>query len=322
MAQNGTNWKNVNNWHWVEKNCFPWAKKYVADQLVNQSAEDAGTKVSISELASMGGDVNINQRKGKIITVYDVEFSLKWTGEDANGNKASGKIVVPELMHDTEPEEIVFDISLDTETKENEKIKQVVRNSLLPVLRKQLSTFSKDMIENNGKDVYIAPQEMKGHPVLKPYQPKPPTAAALTGAAPKAVLGGTTTINQKIEFVASGRDIYETLLDAQRVRAWTRGKAEIAREVGGTFNLFDGNITGTIVELVPNKKIVQKWRLRTWPNNHHSTVTLDLEEGSDSTILRLTQEEVPIGEKEITEGNWQNYYWNSIKGAFGYGALL
>jgi activator of HSP90 ATPase len=37
-------------------------------------------------------------------------------------------------------------------------------------------------------------------------------------------------------------------------------------------------------------------------------------------MLRLSQEKVPVGIKELTESNWKSYYWNAIMGTFGYGA--
>ncbi|KAI8914948.1 activator of Hsp90 ATPase [Powellomyces hirtus] len=313
----GTNWKNVNNWHWVEKNCLPWAKEYFTEKLTGAATEKGDVKVSIDEVRDVTGDVDLNQRKGKVITIFDVVLVLGWKGEGF-GTTASGKIDIPEYMHDTEVEDIVFDISLDSPNAEREKIKDVVRLELTKVLREKMTPFAKDLVEAHVKDVFIAPEEMKGHPVLKQYQPKPPapTQTTATSTAP-STKGGLTSIKQTIDFAASPADIYETLLDKQRVQAWTRGKAEIGREVGSTFNLFDGNITGIIVELVPNKKIVQKWRLKTWPAGHHSTVEMEFVEGSDKTTLKVTQSDVPASEKDITEKNWQNYYWNSIKATFG-----
>ena len=71
-----------------------------------------------------------------------------------------------------------------------------------------------------------------------------------------------------------------------------------------------------------NEKIVLEWRLKSWAPNHHSKVTITINQGSDATELLLLQENVPIGEKAATEQNWTNYYWNSIKRTFGFGVLL
>ncbi|KAI8825876.1 activator of Hsp90 ATPase [Fimicolochytrium jonesii] len=317
MTQEDTNWKNVNNWHWVEKNCLPWAKTYITGRLTGVKASKGNVNVSVEEVREVTGDVDVNQRKGKVITIFDVAITLGWVG-DFDGLSAAGKIVLPEFMHDTDLDDLVFDISMDNDTREKEPIKDAVRKELTNEIRAKLSSFSKDLLEAHVKDVYISADEMKGHPVLKTYQPKPVAPTETKSTSTTKVVGGLTTITQTIEFVASARDVFETLLDKQRVQAWSRGNAEIGREVGSTFRLFDGNVSGSLEEVVVGKKIVWKWRQKQWPAEHHSIVTLDLTEGRDNTVLKLTQKDVPIGEKDSTEKNWTNYYWNSIKATFGY----
>ncbi len=82
------------------------------------------------------------------------------------------------------------------------------------------------------------------------YQPKPPAPEMTAKKASTAVVGGVATIEETIEFVASASDVYMSLLDSQRVQHWTRTRAHIEPFVGGSFSLFDGNITGTLTELV------------------------------------------------------------------------
>lgn len=60
----------------------------------------------------------------------------------------------------------------------------------------------------------------------------------------------TTDIKLNVEFVASAHDVYDVLLNQDKVQAWTRGPVVVRPEIGSDFRLFDGNITGTIVELV------------------------------------------------------------------------
>ncbi|KAJ3177798.1 hypothetical protein HDU87_004320 [Geranomyces variabilis] len=314
----GTNWKNVNNWHWISKDCLPWSKEYFTQALTGAEATKDGVTVSVEEVKDVTGDVDINQRKGKIITIFDVVIDLAWKGE-GYGTTASGKIHIPEYMHDTELKDIVFDISVDSPNADREKIKDIVRLELTKVLRERMAPFAKALVDAHLKDVYIAPEAMQGHPVLKSYAPKPPAPATTssTTAAESAGKSGVTTIKQTIEFSASPRDIFETLVDKQRVQGWTRGKAEVGREVGSKFCLFDGNITGEVVEVVENKKLVQKWRLKSWPAGHFSTVEFEFSEKAGTT-LKVTQSDVPIAEKDSTEKNWQTYYWNSIRATFGY----
>ena len=47
--------------------------------------------------------------------------------------------------------------------------------------------------------------------------------------------------------------------------------------------MFDGNITGTILEYEPGVKLVQTWRFRNWAEGHHSVVTITFREPSRAT---------------------------------------
>ena len=65
-----------------------------------------------------------------------------------------------------------------------------------------------------------------------------------------------------------------------------------------------------------------RWRFKTWPTEHYSTVTIDLNEKEDSTDVQLTQTGVPEAEVERTIQGWKLHYWESIKQTFGFGARL
>ena len=42
--------------------------------------------------------------------------------------------------------------------------------------------------------------------------------------------------------------------------------------------MFSGNVSGTFVDLDEGKKVVMKWRLKHWPQGHHSEATMALEQ--------------------------------------------
>ncbi|CAB0014342.1 unnamed protein product [Nesidiocoris tenuis] len=73
---------------------------------------------------------------------------------------------------------------------------------------------------------------------------------------------------------------------------------------------------------VPDKKIVQKWRLKDWPENHFSTVKFVIEQQEDHTLVKITQTGIPKSELEVTKENWGRYYWDSIKRVFGWGYFM
>ena len=98
---------NPNNWHWVNKDVSPWTKAYLEKDLVGIKAEGNGASAEVSKLLSMDGDVDVSQRKGKVITIFDVRLQLEYTGTTADGKDVSGTITIPEVAHDTDEDEYV-----------------------------------------------------------------------------------------------------------------------------------------------------------------------------------------------------------------------
>lgn len=104
---------NPNNWHWVNKNCLEWGKDYLEKNLVGISAEDGETSAKITKIDSMEGDMDVSQRKGKVITLFDVKLKLEFDGKVGDELNAGGSIVVPEVAHDTEEDEYVVGCPTD-----------------------------------------------------------------------------------------------------------------------------------------------------------------------------------------------------------------
>lgn len=110
----------------------------------------------------------------------------------------------------------------------------------------------------HGADVYIDPAQLgtAAPPRVVPVTKEFSTATKIndgtsgTDAAKHGKIVNTTKLEENIEFQTSAHELYETLLDSQRVAAWTRGSARISREVGGKFEFFNGNVSGEILECV------------------------------------------------------------------------
>jgi activator of HSP90 ATPase len=64
----------------VNKDCRAWAKKHLTEKLVGISASENNVRVSITSLDECTGDVDLNQRKGKLLAMYDVALKLGWQG--------------------------------------------------------------------------------------------------------------------------------------------------------------------------------------------------------------------------------------------------
>jgi activator of HSP90 ATPase len=124
------------------------------------------------------------------------------------------------------------------------------------------------------------------------------------------------TIHQEVDFNASPQRVYEALLDAKQFSAFSGMPAEINREVGGSFSLFNGHIVGRNVELVPNQRIVQAWRTADWPAGAYSIARFDLKAQGSGTHLVFDHIGFPEGLRDHLAEGWEGHYWERLKKYF------
>lgn len=324
---------NPNNWHWVNKDVAPWAKNYLDKELTQISAEEDGVSAKIDKVVSMDGDVDVSQRKGKVITIFDVRVKLEYSGKNQEGEEASGTITIPEVAHDTEEDEYVFEVDVYSDEKSKQPVKELVRSKILPQLRKGLAKLGPAVMAEHGKDIQHAPgsNPSSGFSTPKVYSsssvnkstPKPDVASQKSSSG--AVVN-VTTINDSTEFRTDAASLFQTFTDPQRIAAFTRSppKTFTGAKPGGTFELFGGNVSGEYLELEDPTHIVQKWRLAQWPAGHYSTLSMwfDQNDVDAVTVMRVEWKGVPIGQEEPTKTNWDQYYIRSIKTTFGFGSVL
>ncbi|KAJ2768139.1 Co-chaperone, partial [Coemansia linderi] len=301
-------WRNVGNWHWKERNCLEWAKKYFDDKLVGTSATVGELSAEVTSVDSVTGDVDLNIRKGRLIAIYDVEIKLSWTAARGGSEEAlTGTITIPEVAHDTDS--YVYDISASKSTKDALPLKDFVRQKLTPEIGKKFEVFTEDLKQANGTDMYIPGNGPNGAPASAPAASAPRQERSVVESDVGVVKTANTTfstvgITQSAEFVCSASDLYATLTDPSRVAIWTRAPVDGKPAEGETFKLFSGHIEGKYTKLVPGKAIEQTWRVATWPAGHYSTVKMQLEQLSSSTKLSLKQTGVPFNEEDATKANW------------------
>ena len=80
---------NPNNWHWVNKDVTTWTKEYLEKDLTGIKAETDGASAIVSKLLSQEGDCEVAQRKGKVITIFDLKLQLEYTGESVSFSNLS-----------------------------------------------------------------------------------------------------------------------------------------------------------------------------------------------------------------------------------------
>jgi activator of HSP90 ATPase len=144
-------------------------------------------------------------------------------------------------------------------------------------------------------------------------------------AAEDGVSRSCEAIHQEVIFSATPRRIYDALLDAsqfQKVEVIgtamehmdvTTHPAMISREPGGAFSLFGAYIVGRHIELVPNERIVQAWRVEGWMPGIYSVARFALMEQGSSTKLVFDHTGFPPGTAEHLAAGWYQHYWEPLK---------
>ncbi|RKU49119.1 hypothetical protein DL546_007511 [Coniochaeta pulveracea] len=322
---------NPNNWHWVNKDATPWAKQWFEENLPKLEAKEGDVSAKISKVISMDGEVDVSQRKGKVITIYDVKLTLEYSGSTADDEEVSGTITIPEVAHDTEEDEFVFEIDIYSDAKEKQPVKDLVRSKIVPQLRKEFAKLSPALIAEHGKDIQHAPGSNPSSGFSTPKH-VPIAAASSTASSStktethKGKVVNTTTVTDNEEFRTTAEELYKTFTDPQRLAAFTRAPPKVfeGAKKGGKFELFGGNVSGEYLELEEPTKIVQSWRLDQWPAGHYSTLKIEFDQNDVEhvTVMRVEWTGVPVGQEEVTKRNWLEYYVKSIKRTFGFGTIL
>jgi activator of HSP90 ATPase len=128
------------------------------------------------------------------------------------------------------------------------------------------------------------------------------------------------TIHQSAYFKVAPTQIYSMLLSSAAFSACTKksfdmftaSSAKIDPVVGGAFSLFDGHITGRILELVPDRRIVEAWRVVDWPAGVYSIARFDLKGEGSGTHVIFEHVGFPEGLKEHLSEGWQQHYWDAM----------
>src|SRR5262249_50771306 len=137
--------------------------------------------------------------------------------------------------------------------------------------------------------------------------------ASAESARTKAIIM-VKAIHQEEDYKAPPKRIYEALLDARQFAAFSGGRAaEIRREVGGAFSIFAGHIVGRNLELVPNRRIVQAWRVVSWPEGVYSIARFELQVQGSGTRVIFDHTGFPPDLAEHLESGWQENYWKLLR---------
>ena len=162
------------------------------------------------------------------------------------------------------------------------------------------------------------------------------TSAALTGLgfgplsaladSEEGVFRSAESIHQETVFKANPKRVYEALTDEKQFEKVTQLSAairssaaladkptQIAPEAGGPFTIFRGHIVGRHIELVPNQRIVQAWRVVDWDPGIYSIVKFELTGQGSGTKIIFDQAGFPQGKGQHLADGWKVHYWEPLE---------
>jgi uncharacterized protein YndB with AHSA1/START domain len=122
---------------------------------------------------------------------------------------------------------------------------------------------------------------------------------------------GEVVVERRI--AASPATVFSFFSDAPRWLRWQGLEAEIELEPGGVFRMNvrgDGFASGSVVEVVPQRRLVFTWgweeaSLGVPPGS--TVVEIELEPDGDGTLLRLTHRGLPSTAVDVHRYGWEHY---------------
>jgi activator of HSP90 ATPase len=90
-------------------------------------------------------------------------------------------------------------------------------------------------------------------------------------------------------------------------------------EVGGTFTLFGGYVTGRNLEMLPAERLVQAWRAGSWKPGAFSIAAFSFVKAGTKTKLLFDHRGFPDGQGASLAQGWHAHYWGPLTTFFSQG---
>jgi uncharacterized protein YndB with AHSA1/START domain len=130
-------------------------------------------------------------------------------------------------------------------------------------------------------------------------------------ASPKRVYAALTTTAQFDQVIRLSGVMKRAAL------AKKQAPTAISVQAGGSFSLFGGYIIGRQIELVPQRRIVQAWRVTYWPAGVYSVAHFELADEDGATKLTFDHTGFPVGKGAELVTGWQEHYWGPLEKFLG-----
>jgi len=128
----------------------------------------------------------------------------------------------------------------------------------------------------------------------------------------------TRTVRQSVVLPTPAAALYRMYLDSRTHSAIIDATARITPRVGGKFSAWDGDIHGTILQLVPKRLVVQSWRASDWKKSDlDSTLILSFHPDPRGGRIDLVHVNVPDRHASGVNEGWREFYWKPWRAYLG-----
>ena len=118
------------------------------------------------------------------------------------------------------------------------------------------------------------------------------------------------TIHYQFDIPAPAEEVYRAITNPFTIELWSGFSAEMKLEKESEFSLFDGDISGKVIDFEENKLLKQEWFFG--DQEEKSVVTMTLKGKGEKTHVDLLHENIPEEAFEDMKVGWKKYYWGAI----------
>lgn len=128
----------------------------------------------------------------------------------------------------------------------------------------------------------------------------------------------SSSFKLQIELPAPPTKVFDALTNARLISQWCGQQGKVDPKVGGKFEMFDGWVTGKVVEFKPWKALAYTWLPGDWPDGAEpSVVKYTFAATKKGTKLSLEHSHFPNEtEKKNHKSGWTEYVFNPLKEFF------
>lgn len=109
---------------------------------------------------------------------------------------------------------------------------------------------------------------------------------------------------------AEPSDVYAALTNPFTIELWSGYPAEISTEPGSEFSMWEGDITGKMIEAIQDKKVVEQWYFG--EQSEASIVTITIFPKGENSNVTVEQTNIPDEDYDDIAEGWREYYFGAI----------